>query len=513
VDATAEFKSWLTQAPKAERLLVAAAVAVIGSLLGWAAVPSASSVGDLASGTTVDGTLLTSDGTVASGGAVTKDGKPAAGSSAGGVTVVAGPGGKKVAAGGGPVKPGALEPLRASDRGVTATEVKVGFVMMDVGGLRNAGFGVINTREDIPEVIDAYVAWANRHGGVHGRRVVPVKKTVDLINPTDQRNKCLEYTETDKVFALIDSFTYVFPATRACLTVEHKTPYFTAYPGGQVELARAAPYQISNSADSNVMLKNWVLGAKEQGFFDPKKGFKKLGLLTDNCDRSVFDGSNGLKSHLKSAGVKSWSEFVSGCDITDQQAAGAPAVLQHRRDGVSHVMLTTFSVAAAGYTRAAAGQSWKPKYFGGDFGFISWDGSTPDFDRAQWDRVRAVTSTRSGELAAGKPLSPQAQLCSKILVAAKLPPIKEYNRDYEAWLHCDHLMLFLKAANMAPRNLTRADWGAAVQRVGNFASSFFAGVKFGPGVFAGGGGALAVIEWRRECGCYHQIRGFKTSYR
>jgi hypothetical protein len=33
-------KSWLTQAPKAEPLLVGAAAAVIGLLLGWAAVSS-----------------------------------------------------------------------------------------------------------------------------------------------------------------------------------------------------------------------------------------------------------------------------------------------------------------------------------------------------------------------------------------------------------------------------------------------------------------------------------------
>jgi hypothetical protein len=127
--------------------------------------------------------------------------------------------------------------------------------------------------------------------------------------------------------------------------------------------------------------------------------------------------------------------------------------------------------------------------------------------------VRAVTDTRTGELVVGKPLSPKAKECSKILTDHGLPPIKEYIRDYEAWLLCDHLTLFLVAADIAPRNLTRADWGIAVQRVGDFASSFFESVRFEPGVFAGGGRQLAVIEWRRECGCYHQIRGFKLSYR
>jgi hypothetical protein len=391
--------------------------------------------------------------------------------------------------------------------------VKLGFVMMDVGGLRNSGFGVINTREDIPQVIDALVDWANDNGGVYGRKIVPVKKTVDLINPNDQRNKCLDYTQRDEVFGVIDSFTYVFPATRACFTVENKTPYFGAFPGGRDELRKAAPFQVSTSGDSNTMIKNWVYGAKAEGFFDPKNGFKKLGILTDNCDRTVFDGPEGLKTYLKAVGVKAWSEYVSGCDITDQQSSGFPAVLRHRNDGVSHVMLASFSTAASAYTRAAAAQSgWKPKYFAGDFGFMSWDGSTPDLNPDQWDRVRAVTNTRTGELVVGKGLSPQAKACSKILVDRGLEPIKEYNRDYEAWLHCDHLRLFLQGAKLAGRNLTRLEWGRAVQGVGPFTSAFFNGVRFEPGVFAGGGHQLAVIEWRKECGCYHQIKGFRKAY-
>jgi substrate-binding family protein len=515
-DRFSEFRRWVTDAPGAERLLAAVGAMVVLGLIGWAAVPSSTDASPLGGTETVASSLdvapdapaaVTSGGPVASKGGTATTAHPSV--SAAGATAAPG---QIVAAAKRPG--GALEALRASDRGVTASTVKVGFVMMDVGGLRNSGFGVINTREDIPQVIDALVDWANKKGGIHGRKIVPVKKTVDLINPSSQRNACLDYTQRDKVFAVIDSFTYVFPATRACFTVENKTPYFGAFPGGTQELAKAAPFQVSTSGDSNTMMKNWVFGAKAAGFFDKKNGFGKLGLLTDNCDRSVYDAPNGLKAYLKQVGITEYSEFVSGCDITDQQAAGVPAVLRHRRDGVTHVMLASFSTAAAGYTKAAASQSgWKPKYFESDFGFMSWDGSTPDFNPDQWDRVRAVTSTRTGELAVGKPLSPMAQMCSKILVDHGLPPIKEYNRDYEAWLHCDHLRLLMQAANIAPRNLTRLDWGNALQRVGDFDSAFFNGVRYEPGVFAGGGRKLAMIEWRKECGCYHQIKGWGKAYR
>jgi hypothetical protein len=508
-----EFRRWTKEAPSAERLLAAIGSLVVFALLGWAAVPSAIESSPLGAATTAATSLEAVPGNdLVAPGTSTPDGRTSTALPSASAAASTSTPGRSAS----PTTParGAVEALRASDRGVTASTLKVGFVIMDVGGLRNSGFGVINTRDDIPQVIDALVDWANKRGGIHGRKIVAVKKKADLINPSDQRNKCLDFTQRDQVFAVLDSFTYVFPATRACFTVENRTPYFGAFPGGLQELAKAAPFQVSTSGDSNTMIKNWVYGAKAAGFFDKAKGFGKLGLLTDNCDRSVFDGPAGLKTYLKQVGVNDWSEFVSGCDITDQQAAGVPAVLRHRRDGVTHVMLASFSTAAAGYTKAAASQSgWKPKYFEGDFGFMSWDGSTPDFNPNQWDGVRAVTSTRTGELVAGKPLSPMGKLCSKILVDHGLEPIREYNRDYEAWLFCDHLRLLMGAAELAPRNLTRLDWGNALQRVGDFQSAFFNGVKFEPGVFAGGGRMLATIEWRKACGCYHQIKGWTKAYR
>ena len=510
----AEFKRWLIEAPKAERTFTLVAALVLAGLIGWAAVPS--SRGDALdaglTGSSITGTQTSSvpSATGSAAGPAATGRSVAAGGPSGSPST--GPTGGSIS-GAPSAAPGKLEALRASDRGLTATTAKIGFVIMDVGGLRNSGMGVINTRDDIPQVIDALVDWANDNGGLNGRKIVPVKKVVDLISPNDQRNKCLDFTQRDQVFAVLDSFTYVFPSTRACFTIENKTPYFGAFPGGKQELAKAAPFQVSTSGDSNQMMKNWVYGAKAEGFFDPAKGFKKLGILTDNCDRSVYDGPDGLKAYLKAVGVNQWSEFVSGCDITDQQASGVPAVLRHRQDGVSHVLLASFSTAAASYTRAAASQSgWKPKYFASDFGFMSWDGSTPDLNRGQWDHTRAVTSTYTGELAIGKPLSAQAQACSKILTDRGLPPIREYNRDYEAWLFCDHLRLLIAGAKLAPRNLTRLDWGASVQKVGDFTSAFFNGVHFGPGVFAGGGHNLALIEFRLDCECYKQIRGFKKGY-
>lgn len=510
-----EMRSWGRAAAPAEKSLASVAACVVIGLLAWAALPGPEAVRDDEAVAVVQSAasapVATTDVVPATAGrAGTTVGAAAAPSAA----RRAGPGAAPQAAGAAADgAPRVAQTLVASDRGVTAKTLKLGFVMFDIGGLRATGFNVVDVREDMPAVIDALVDWANDTGGIAGRKVVAVKKLVSLIDPNDQRAKCLDFTERDKVFAVLDSFTYIFPATRACLTVEHKTPYLTAWPGAAREVAKAAPYQVSTNADNNTLVKNWVYGARDAGFFAASKGFRKLGLLTDNCDRAVFDGPHGLKGYLEAVGVTSTSEFIADCDTTGQQAAGIPAVLQHRRDGVTHVLLATFSTGAAGYTKAAASQGFAPKYFAGDFNSITWDGSTPDFDRAQWDRVRGVTSTRSGELKAGKPLSPAAKRCSTILTERGLRPITDYNADFEAWLLCEHLMLVRRASTLAPVNITRAAWGAAVQRIGDFESAFFSRTRFEPGIVTGGGRTLATIEWRRGCGCYVQVGGFRASYR
>jgi hypothetical protein len=54
-------------------------------------------------------------------------------------------------------------------------------------------------------------------------------------------------------------------------------------------------------------------------------------------------------------------------------------------------------------------------------------------------------------------------------------------------------------------NFTRAQFAAAVPSVGTFDSPWSALTVFAPGKFEGGD-AYALVEWRRDCTCWVQIR-------
>jgi hypothetical protein len=107
-------------------------------------------------------------------------GQPGSGS---GSAPGAGPAGAPGAPGGAPgAQPGSAgsAPLTASDRGVTAKAVKVGFGIVTAGNvdLEEAGFGVKAQRD----TWQAFVDEVNRTGGVNGRTVAPVYRQYDVLN-------------------------------------------------------------------------------------------------------------------------------------------------------------------------------------------------------------------------------------------------------------------------------------------------------------------------------------------
>src|SRR5207247_10892491 len=89
--------------------------------------------------------------------------------------------------------------LRATDRGVTADSIKVGFSIISLGGLNLAGYAS-GTRDDMTAVVDALVDNANKEGGVLGRKIVADKKYIDLLRADAQRQGCLHFIDTDGGF-------------------------------------------------------------------------------------------------------------------------------------------------------------------------------------------------------------------------------------------------------------------------------------------------------------------------
>lgn len=530
-----QLRLWAKEAPRTEVRTVSTAVPVLLALFVWALFPVGVSTSDehdvgFLPAQQTDGTAYppagqTDAGQVPDG--ATTDPSAVVGETefagpapddGGGIVpepVVAGPsdGGQSGTAG----APTPTAPLRATDRGVSATTVKVGFVTANIGGMTNAGLAATGAlRDDLPEAIAAWANDVNKKGGINGRKVQPVVVSADLFNASDQRSKCLQLTETEKVFGVIDSVSMVYKPSIACFTVEHKMPFVNSVTYGQAFMRQGYPHHVSLARDLNGQFKDAVLAAREDGLFDSKKGFRKLGILSDDCDVEASDDPRiGLRAWLQQAGVPNdkISEFRVTCDLTSSQRQVAQAVLQHKADGVTHVMPAVGWPVVQAYLAQADTQLYKPVYRPGLSQLIH-DGNQANFSTNQWDGTRGVSVTRVGEQAMGKPLSPLTQECSRVLKEHKLAPISDYNKDgnAEIVLLCENWHLFLKTAKAAGPELTRASWGAAAQRLGPFDGAFtFRGLFDRQGKVSGGD-FLAVVQWRADCRCWHQVRDFKPGF-
>lgn len=531
-----QFRLWVKEASKIEVGFSAVIATVVVSLVAWAMAPVGRSGTELsaaddagfgvdASGSGGDeaggdgavesggGTGATSDSTgVAAGPNVSRGGGGAGARSGNAGAAGAGGGGSGGGSGGGTTDVKRV----ASDRGVSPDAIKVGFNIANLNGFAAAGLAATNVlRDDMPQVIDAWVDDVNKNGGINGRKIVPIKKSVDLVNASDQRAKCLEHTESDQVFSVIDSVSASYKASMACYTVEHKTPLVNSVTYGDAFLKQGLPYHVSPSPHLNQQFKDAVFAAKDAGFFDVTKGFVKLGILTDDCDTEANDDPKiGFVAYLRQAGVTpdKISEFRLSCDLVQQQRQVAQAVLQHKGDGVTHVLPAVAWPAVQTYLQNADSQLFKPKYRPGISQLIH-DGNQAGFSANQWDGTQGVVVARVGEQVVGKPISPLAQHCSKVIQQKGLKPMDDYQSfNAEAVLICENFYLWVKIARAAGPNPTRLSWGQAAQSTGQFDGAFLFKALYNRPGKTSGGDEIATVEWRAACRCWHQVAGFRPGY-
>lgn len=526
-----QFRLWLREASAAERAATAIATTLVVCLVAWALGPAPTERTERVSdaGAPVP---IGSDSGAADGVAINEGGGSGSVDSGGvGTTNSSRPAsdrgdlpGSLLAGDATPTDSGATQgagpatPLRATDRGVTADSIKVGFTVIDFSGAETLGI-TPNLRSDSSRAIDALVDYANKRGGVLGRRIQPVKVEVNPRPGDHQTQGCVEFTETHGVFAVVDSFAFPMETSAACITAVHKTLLLNGIPGSSENVRRNFPYHVSVKKDDNRKMKDLATAAKVSGFFDPDKGFRKLGIFGEECvaSASVFDSpTEGLKAYLRAAGVKEWSDFRGDCDPTGAQRAGAQAVVQFKNDGVSHVLLAARPPVVDGYLRAANQADYYPEYFAGDYVNLALGGFTDRYEPKGFDGAMGVTMTYAGQGAMGQPLPHLTQTCSTILTDHGLEPVsaappRDIGDDLEVLELCENFLLFLQVATEAGPNLTRASWAIALPRTGDFRAATVDLARFDRSGKMTGGDTTKLIQWHRSCSCWKGLTDFEPA--
>src|SRR5207245_2151469 len=140
--------------------------------------------------------------------------------------------------------------------------------------------------DDLQKFAQALIADVNARGGMACRQATAKYYKVNPIGPDQGRNACLQIIQDHPAMAL-DAGGFAFPQSAYACIPQQKIPLITASLILTSEATKFAPYLATPTPDLGTVMRDAAFGLKDIGFFDPAKGFRKLGLLYDECAPEV----------------------------------------------------------------------------------------------------------------------------------------------------------------------------------------------------------------------------------
>ena len=262
-------------------------------------------------------------------------------------------------------------------RGYDAKTLYLGFpTNNDVNdSAKNLGLAALNFG-DIPAQIKAVVDDVNKHGGILGRKVVPVLhdiKTADLqSDPNGQAQAtCSAFTEDRKVVAVVNVVAGIDVQTFYSCLAKHDTPVVSAgfTPVDDAFVASYSPYLYKlTSASFTSLIPVWIARLAAQGYFGgwntasggPGTGPAKIGLLYPAAQpqQRIFAS---LRKQLSQHGYDVVKEYQYSVASLDQESSSmASAVLAFNSAGVTHVLSSESDALL--FMTAAENQHYRPRY-------------------------------------------------------------------------------------------------------------------------------------------------------
>jgi ABC-type branched-subunit amino acid transport system substrate-binding protein len=389
-------------------------------------------------------------------------------------------------------------------QGVTATQITIG---VEVAKDINKATAAVGAKTDNPEeraVAQATIDYLNAHGGIAGRKIVPVWSLMDPTQGTFEsqaQQTCSRFTEDAHVFAAVSSSVGGNDSLASCLAQRGVPLVANNYwPFDAAEYGRLGRFLYQ---PGRMIQERWVPafidGLVSMGFFT--KG-AKIGII--RFDEPVFERmAAAMKQRLAQHGLQVTAEAATLTPhaIADFGAMGAQignAIINFQSKRVTHILMAEYNGQLPFFFLPAAdSQGYKPVY-----GFHSNDlpntqagGQAPQQLKGSmvvgWMPANDVgidSEYRKGNYA----------LCMDIVKNAGGGP---QGRRLYAPYYCDSLM-FLKTALERAGALTADGLDAAVGGLGRSYDSPF---TYATNLFPGrhdGAGSVRYSRFDDGCGCY-----------
>ncbi len=232
--------------------------------------------------------------------------------------------------------------LTASFRGITATDIKIGVAVVDFQCI--AQFVDFN-QGDAQKIVTALVDDINKKGGIGGRQVKIVFKSLCPLKPDDVAAACTSFTDDEQVFAVIGA--YDPPpsdgSNQLCVTKDKETALITelttqktidgSTPGLLLTPHIAPERQLTALLD--LVKKNNTLAGK------------KVALLADQTNQD--SAQKAVSDFASAAGLQTGSTAVltiNGADTTGAQQQLDSFIEKWKQENVNALVMSGLLVSA-----------------------------------------------------------------------------------------------------------------------------------------------------------------------
>jgi hypothetical protein len=336
----------------------------------------------------------------------------------------------------------------------------------------------------------------NQLGGIQCRKLVPHFYKDFVLDSSSGHAACLQMQQ-DEVFAVVNNlFT---PENRNCVAQSGIPNFWATSPDTSV-VQQFSPFILGYVPDYDRLERDYVFGAHANGFFD---GLGKLGILEQTC---FPDRVSALRDNLTRIGIgqDKISEYNFGCPTqlptADQTTA---AVLQFKRDGVTHVM-SAYREAPPEFAKAAETQAYRPHYAFVDDQFSALaSNANPPFPSSLDGAMIIEKSQEGADFTPGATFSQATADCSAISDSVGLARPTDTGKLAGSLfaLACISVKM-LVAAGSATRPLTRAGLAGGLATTGNLDLSFPAGpANFTNPDFPMGAQYWRTSQYHSDCHC------------
>jgi len=370
-------------------------------------------------------------------------------------------------------------------RGVTADKIKLGFIIVENNQKMLSFYGVQGgATGDTKQQVNAVVNDLNARGGILGRKIEPVFRTLDSTDTTDQfPSFCAAFSQDEKVFAVLSPWNSN-AAFHACLA-KAGTLYITDAldQEDQETFQEFKPYLVSGMMTSSRGAVSLARALNQAGFF---AAGTKLGVIRINNPTGERVYNNHFKPTLASFDVIPADVTYSG--LTTR--AGVDAAQRFQGKGINRVaFITARGGPALGFMTAAQSMGYFPLY-----GIASPDSPAFLAQNAPYPQLRGAFG--AGWAAGldvfdreGPPRTPAEQRCFEVHAKAGTTYSARGGEDVGAYIaltFCDMLWLLEEAGTKAGRTLNVGSFATALGQLGtSHQTTATFGTTYSPTVYDG----------------------------